>query len=365
MSNAVSAAASGTSRGSIEERLRAELGSPTASITVAQRSPVGAGAFRIGWLGSPNPANETERLVAQLRKRAWAEQVALRPPNIYVRVSTGTLRDWVVESFHAPSLVEPGSERKTLRVSVQRPDRWAESDLNAARAVSVAHSLAALLESRGFEVETELRTSTAESSANAAARLSIDGLPEHRELHVGGVEVGYGALRAKYGGALCDEDVLQDLTLRGRWQSLASAHDVQGWSKAALAFVLLRSEVARHVRLNDASLGADVDDFNLVYAAVVERPTLRAESAAAEVTEDTVRGLALLLDGLGQASLRGALELEPALVTRQLRALARQATVATQTLASDDALWGALRRGMARALELLGVAPLSANKNRR
>ncbi|MGH2804206.1 MAG: hypothetical protein ACRDL4_14335, partial [Thermoleophilaceae bacterium] len=79
----------GPVQGQVLARLR-EYVAGELEASIAPRSPLGPHAVRVS--ASPDACDALARVLAS---RSWVDAVAVRPPAVYVRVTTAALRSWV------------------------------------------------------------------------------------------------------------------------------------------------------------------------------------------------------------------------------------------------------------------------------
>ncbi|KWF00505.1 hypothetical protein WL80_02615 [Burkholderia ubonensis] len=354
---------------------------------ISERSPVGMHALRLTPIAEPGAlaADSCRSLASWLDGRAWVDELAVRPPNVYVRVGVDTLRRWVVAGYANAGDAErrvAAAKRVTLHVGAE-----ATADtmtLEHFRAIATCRSLVELLKTAGFDAAL-----APQRPEHPAPRLRVEIVPQPfadesgagtpAALQIGGVDVVHGPLRARFGGAVNASDLMQCLTQRRREadegeHAPVGVADRTGYAEAALRFILLRITPARHMRLDDARLAGEAASFDAVLsalelarahapgepdAACTGGAPLQATHAAGSAGDTAIRELAIALGDLERIALRAASELDPALVTRYLRALAECCHTARPHLAGADPLWQASRVALERALVLAGLGTLA------
>jgi hypothetical protein len=369
--------------GPVQARVLAKLGDYAEcdfATSIAERSPLGSRVIRIQPAPGPSgiPAVACQDLAQWLAKQPWTEATTARPTHVYIRVSTNALRSWV-----AASLVDsgPASPRERGRQAVVRladsavpPPR----PLDLFREAVVGRAIAALLTLSGDEVVLDPVTPTRSDTAAQALRgmgsivvhldgASATGGADVVRASVGCVDVPHGPLRARHGGAVSADDLLDEIRegeAQRRGQDLSDLVQARSdeYAEALLAFILLRTERARHIQLDEGKLRVESAAFDSVLTARGIAGTFTgplgisaATPAGAEGDERALRDLAIELDLLFPVAARAASGLEPALLTRYVRSLAAQALAARSHLPATDPLWPAIGRAIDLALAWIGI----------
>jgi hypothetical protein len=284
--------------GPVQAALSARLaaaGLGDVEVGLAERSPLGGPAFRLRLsahedLGrdrvamppdrAPERVGATQFLAGDVERWAEVERVAVRPPHLYVRLSTDALHRWALGPL--PDRVVTGRV-----VGYRLPVIIAGRSLDAVRLRAVATALVRLGEARGDRAVIVERNDPADADT----------------LVVGPVEVPHGPLRARHGGSVDADDLMADL------------HARRGDGAAAIVrFALLRTRAARRLRLDDGRLQAAADQWAEVHAApagrfdepAVRRLALELERVPATLAHAARRADPSLLAGL-MVSLAGAL----------------------------------------------------------
>lgn len=319
---------------------------------IAEKSPLGPRALRIRPLGVDGHAAESCRqLGGWLEAQWWVEAVTARGHNVYLRVQTAALRTWVAASFAAgvPRVSHPEPRRPVV---VQYPEpRDAPCPLELAREHIAGRSLAALLAWSGFDV-------TAELAAAPTGVIVIDAV----RVRVGGIDLPHGPLRTRLGASVSAHDLVREIR-----RSLPTWCPYTTWTwsdtdaRALMAFVLLRTELGHHVLLDDARLGTEAAAFVSVLSALHRDEPLSAPTAP-DGGDRVVRELAIELDLFPRVALRATEQLEPAFLTRYLRALAARLQGAGAYLAPGDPLRRVAEVAIDETLALLAVTVDGRNR---
>jgi hypothetical protein len=314
--------------------------------SIAPRSPLGPRAVRVQLREAPDaPSPEAWKALASvLKDQWWVDAVAPRAQHVYLRVTTGALRTWVAAGT-GPVMGDEGRGR-SVRVWLRERD---PGSLGGRRQAAVGRSVAALLASRGFETSV---VTGRPAAPDGGQLVPVD---------LGEVDVRHGPLRARHGGSVNADDVLEEV--RGR---LASAPGVAGsgdlHAEAMLAFVLLRTQRTRRVQLADETLEREASAFASLLEARAIAHTRAAEPdetglgpVAGDGSEPAVRELATELDLLPGVAARAAETLEPALLIRFIRSVADRVQTAKTYLPATDALWPAAGEAIDVAMSLAGM----------
>jgi hypothetical protein len=319
--------------------------------SIAPRSPLGPRAVRVRLKGAPNGSSPDawRELARLLQEEPWVDAVAPRPQQLYVRVTSEALRSWVAAGLggERPARGDEGAGRPVV---VRLGGAVAPGTLDAFRRAAVARSVAALLRSRGFQVETE---TTAGEAAPVVVIVGEAPSPlGERVVHaqVGEVDVRHGALRARHGGSVSAGDVLGEIR-----DGLAPPGANEDYPDRLLAYLLLREPRARRVQLDDERLLREGVAFESVLEARAMADAPGGDGMAADGADQAVRALAAELDLLPAVAARAASELEPALLIRFVRSVGDRSHAARAHLPPADPLWPAAGEAIDAALALAGL----------
>jgi hypothetical protein len=329
------------------------------STSIAPRSPLGPRAVRVQLKGAANGSSPDawQELARLLEEEPWVDAVAPRRQQLYLRVTSEALRSWVADGLggERPAGGDEGAGRPVV---VRLGGAAASGSLGAFRCAAAARSVAALLRSRGFQLEAD--TTGDDDSAMAAvgggAPIVVVGEAPgplgERVVHaeVGEVDVRHGALRARHGGSVSAEDVLGEIRA-----GLAPAGAGEDYAERLLAFLLLREPRARRVQLDDERLLREAVAFESVLGARAAASGREPGDPPAGGADQAARELAAELDLLPVVAARAASDLEPALLVRFVRAVAERAHAAGAHLGPDDPLWPATAEAIDAALGLTGL----------
>ncbi len=367
---------------------------------VAQRSPAGPWAIKV------HAPNRVPTCAALLQVEPWVDNVAVRPQHLYVRVTAERLIAWVVEAFAPGAAAEgsgpvEGSEGRGRTVLVRAADVDALAaagvprSLRTFRETAVARSVAAMLRSRGFEVQLELLPPGRETyddvwaAAPGSATHTLvvgSGVPmpsevERRDhvvqLPVGEVDVRHGPLRARNGGSLSADDVVDEVVrgVPGELRELleaapssggvASPEDaLEAYGEAVLTLLLLATPRARRIQLDDSAVTREAETYRCLVTMPVQAPEADGEGAVraprGAAAAEAARDLAAELDLIATNAGRGAAALDPALIARSLRSLAERGEqlALAGTVPPEHELWEAARGAVGVTLGLAGSAPV-------
>jgi hypothetical protein len=304
------------------------------TVTVSDRSPVGARALRIH--------QAPPEVLRWLADQPWVAAVASRPPHAYVSVTTEALRYWVASGLCRPTAGPSPAGLVSATTDPTTPTQFREA--------AVGRSVAALL------ATTSPTTSPAPGTAGIRTFV-VGGGPIPRDtpavhLPVGPVDIPFGPLPTRHGGSVTAADLLDEAGRR--------ADDAD--PAVLLAFVMVRTERSRRLPLDDGKLDREAAAFHALRAA---RDLAQARGGPAGVTaaavpaspaaDRAVRALAQELDALPELVSRAAKALEPALILRYAGTLATRVSAARTHLPNDDPLWPVAARAVRHAYTLAGL----------
>jgi hypothetical protein len=292
------------------------------TVTVSDRSPVGARALRIHQV-----SHEVLRWMA---RQPWVAAVTSRGPHVYVSVTTDALRCWVASGLSL-SLAGPSPARLVAATAdLTTPTRFREA--------AVGRSVAALL-----------ATGTADTRTFVVGSAPIPRDTPAVHLAVGHVDIPFGPLPTRHGGSVTAGDLLEEAGRRADGTDPAPL----------LAFVMARTERARRLRLDDDKIDREAAAFRALRAAR-DIAEARGEppggaTPASPAAERAVRALAQELDALPELVSRAAKALEPALILRYACTLATRVSAARTHLPSDDPLWPVAAFALSHTYTLAGL----------
>lgn len=376
------------------------------AVGFAPRSPLGPHAIKIliGEQGGET-ATRCREFARWLDRQAWVEAVAPRPPNVYLRLPTDTIRDFVVSAYTEPASPPGESGEGCGHIGIVRSPAPSgqRARLAEERARVLASAAAALLVARGFAVVHDHVPVAAEPSESTPAwaradaeRLARD--PGGRVIHifpreeasgpsghpmaaafgttgwagrleimaVGPVDVPNGPLRARHGGMLYAGDLHSELRA---WVAAWCRPGPQGtreadfdewrehYATALLRLILLRTERTGHITLEAPKLRTE---HAAAFAALMEARLLADEAPAAEPggapePNRALRALLLHLDALPAAVARSATRLEPAYLIRYGDGLADRARACRGQLPPGDPVWSASGAAIDRVCALTAI----------
>ncbi|MBB2487892.1 hypothetical protein H5407_21875 [Mitsuaria sp. WAJ17] len=290
----------------------------------AQRSPLGALALKLRPVNADPASRDCQRLVDWLQQAAWVEQLALRPPNVYVRPDATVAGEWVQAGM---------AERwRNLRVCLpEDASCGAELDVRHPSLQQLRHDVVAIAWQRLCRAL---------------------GQPDRPTPAVEGLDVPQGTLRARAGGSVDVQDLL--CALQGLEQS-SGGTPAQG--PAALRFFLLRWPRGQRVLLTDARLA----ESQRALASLS-----RDDSGAPDVEPDGPtaarrRGeLAAIVDQLDAALLRALEQQDACPLLRHTLQVAEALRDAHAQLAADSGLRQAAHQAIFAGLYLCGLEKLSS-----
>jgi hypothetical protein len=292
-------------------------------VGLAERSPFAGPALRVRVGAVGDPAAVARWLAAQAEVGA----VAVRPPQVYVDLTTAALRRWAVAPVD-DGAVSFGSSSASLVHGVPPADDaglrgpTAETgSLDAFRVRAVAAARARLDEAHG---------------ATAAVVERPGGGPC---AEVGAVEVPHGPLRARHGGSVVVEDLLADLPGDGPAEA-----------GALLRVVMLRTRAGRRLRLDDARLAVGAADGLALWAA------LAADDADPDnggpAPDPVARTLIIELERVPGARIQAGRRADPALLVGAARSL----TAALARVPTGDPLRAVATAALGELARLAGIA---------
>lgn len=354
----------------------------TLSISVAERSPLGARAIRIRPDDSNGSAGELcAKLVRWLEGRPSVEAVMARPPNVYVRITTDALCSWVSESLSECGL-QSGQEGEGLFAVVRFNEAEANSSmLDQFRRASVGRAIAAMIAARGCRVHIESASDGDKTTRGLGNQGESDGIEvdvwrghaaqsDNHEIvraPVAGVDLPHGPMRARHGGAVTVADLIRDI----RKSQINGQQDVRNTDlnptgevhqDAVLAFVLFRTERTRRIQLDDAKLCGEVRNFEAIRSARRFIESCRensapenSEPAKGNCDQERIRELASEIDLLFCVMARAVSELEPAIIARYVRTLAQRVEAARPQMFPNHPLWSAAGNAIDIALAQIGI----------
>jgi len=350
--------------------------------TIAERSPLGPRAVRLHVaVNEPQRSSAAcDALATWLKGQPWADGIVVRPPNVYVRIGTDALHHWVADEFFDPHVlyethVDMDEHTTIIHLGILNNDR--QMSLDSFRRLTVGGSIAMLLTLMGHAVAIEpISHSDKETQApplidiEMMARIDAhqDNISTNRlKVAVEGVDIRHGPLRARFGGGVSADDLMHSLMNHPlEWAQESDTTLVRHWyGQAALRFVMLRTERARRVQLDDVKWASEVASFDTVLAAwriawTHSEAGLTSSSQMAQTVmsvkeNSALRDVAAELDQLAHVAVRATSELEPALLMRYLRALAECTHAAQPYIEPADPLWRAIHRAFDTALEWVGI----------
>jgi len=339
--------------GPVQRRLLQLLGERSPGLemktSLATRSTLGPGTIALRPLSEAEDS-ELDDLAAWLGAQPGVEQVARKQSQLHVRLALDVLRVWFCDGWQEEL---PGERRA---VSVAIPEAASPCSLGAARKASVAGSIAALLGDR-HEVEV---------IASADEHVWVDGAggspePGPQRVDVAEVDLRHDRLRARHGGAVTLEDLLDDI--RDDFIALEGRKRSDGFAEALVS--CLTTQVPRRRRLGVDNEGvsqklSELDEIEAARALAEEK----GESVSPEIfdlspqAEDRIRTLIRLLEAALSARSAARTQLDPAPVSRLLRPLAQAIEAAREDLRDGDPLWPAAAAILEGALA--SVAPAAA-----
>lgn len=336
--------------GPVQRRLLQLLGERSTGFrmmtSLATRSTLGPGTIALRPLGEVEDS-ELDDLAAWLGAQPGVEEVARKKSQLHVRLALDVLRVWFCDGWQEEL---PGEPRA---VSVAIPEAASPCSLAAARRASVGHSIAALL---GERHEVEVTASADEHVWVDGAEESPDSGPQ--QVDVAEVDLRHDRLRARHGGAVTLEDLLDDIrddaiALEGRKRS-------DGFAEALVSCLMTQSPRKRRLGVDNEAVSqklAELDEIEATKALAEEK----GEAVSPEIldlppqAEDRIRTLIRLLEAAMSARSAARRQLDPALVNRLLRPLAQAIEAARDDLRDGDPLWRASAATLDNALR--SVAP--------
>lgn len=305
------------------QRLLAAAPLPVLPPQSAPRSPLGAHALRLRPARAERAAADCESLAGWLQSCAWVEQLALRPPHVYLRPQASAAGEWVQAGM---------AER--LRLLRSRLDTAAAPEDGRPGTRSLHQ----------FRIETV---------ATAWQRLCVAlGRPALPPPAVEGLDVPQGTLRARAGGSVSLQDVISALqALMRDWPGGAPG------ASLALRFFLLRWPRGQRVLLTDARLAESQRALALLCRDAGEPPSVVSGGAAAARRRGE---LAATVDQLDAALQRALEQQDPCPLLRHVLQVAEALDDAHPVLAADDGMRQAAGQAIAAGLDLCGLADLPA-----
>jgi hypothetical protein len=293
---------------------------------VAPRSPLGDHALRVRPAQEENSALACQQLAAWLEPRPWVEQLALRPPHVYVRLSTNVAEAWVQAGM---------TERQ----------QW----LHAASTASLNGAPAACCANPKQPLQQLRQDAVQETWQRLCEVLGVtEGPPPLAE----GVDIPQGTLRARSGGSVGVQDVLTALQASmTHWGTRAPS------AEAALRFLLLRAPRGQRVPLTDARL-ADSQRALARLRGVCDMSTIPVVAPAGTALRRSE--LAALLDQFDAVLLRAWDQQDACPLLRHVQQIVEALDAAHGLMAASGGLRQAARQGIAACLDLCGLTELHA-----
>jgi len=352
----------GPARRRLSALLEAEFG-PGFVLSISERSPVGPHAIQIqpDFTQNDRTAGGLDDVRSYLSAQRWVRAAVQRADRIYTQLDAQTLLYWILNEgcpFEDALRQEGDSNSKCTRSDILT------KSLSACRLLIVRRALTYLLRAH------QLRATISSASAireEDGGELSIVFLtespvlstkePDKVSIRVGGVDVPKGTLRARYGGDVSAYDLLREIERRLERKESEAAR--AGWlygplvstiAPIALSYAMLREPCGSRVCADEARL----QDAALVACSVITAGAVMADGPSASDV-DAIYNLAMEMELLPTASARAASRLEPFILIRQLRSLARSAHVASSSLGTVHPIRRIIRSTIAMSLDSLGL----------
>ncbi len=343
----------GANRGPLERQLLALLeqgsGKRGFSTGLAARSSLGPCVLTVrqGSPGEPDGAlAEAERWLAG---QSEVEEVAAKNAHLHVRVTTAALRSWLCDA-HAGSGVATADPPVSTRVAVPREGRPCE--LSCFRRIAVGQAVGPALSANGVEATV---ASYDGDAVLVEATPTTDTAGGERMVEVAPVDARHDRLRARHGGVVTLEDLLDDLEgdeAAKRWG--------EDYPRALLHFLMTGVPRQQRMQLDDQGFRRRQAQLDEILAA---RELAHASGKAAEAgppsfagqDDDCVRELIARVESVDGMVGRTARQLDPAPLNRLAGFLARAVAGAENALPDGDPLWKASATALDRVLRVLNA----------
>jgi hypothetical protein len=352
MEGAVATDAVRPSRGPIQRRLLAllEEGSGRSFVTgLAARSSLGPCILTVRQASPGDPEGGLAEAERWLAGRSEVEEVAAKNAHLHVRVSTAALRSWLCEAY-ADSGVATSEAQVSTRVAVPREHH--PCSLSCFRRIAVGNAVVPALSANGVAATV---TSYDGEDVRVAATRPADVASDERMIEVAQVDARHDRLRARHGGVVTVDDLVDDLE-----RNAAVKQWGDGYPRALLHFLMTGVPRQQRLPLDDQGFRRRQSQLDEILAA---RELASAGGTAAvsdspppaAQEDDCVRELIARVESVDGMVGRTAHQLDPAPLNRLAGFLARAVAGAESALPAGDPLWAASATALDRVLQVLNA----------
>jgi hypothetical protein len=353
MEAAVATDAVGPTRGPIQRRLLALIeegaGRWSFATGLAARSSLGPCILTLRQESPGEPDGSLAEAERWLAAQPEVEEVAAKNAHLHVRVTTAVLRSWLSDAY-ADSRGATTEARVSTQVAVPREGR--PCSLSCFRRIAVGYAVGPALSANGVEATV---TSYDGDDVRVAAAAPTDAAGGERMVEVAQVDARHDRLRARHGGVVTLEDLLDDLE-----GDAAAQRRGEGYPRALLHFLMTGVPRQKRMPLDDQGFRRRQAELDEVLAA---RELARAGGSAAGAgspspaaeDDDCVRELIAGVESVDGMVGRTAHQLDPAPLNRLAGILARAVAGAESALPAGDPLWAASATALDRVLRVLNA----------
>ncbi|HEY2716613.1 MAG TPA: hypothetical protein VGI73_10395 [Solirubrobacterales bacterium] len=337
------------SRGPIQRRLLALLeegvGSRSFATGLASRSSLGPCILTVRQHSPGEPDGGLAEAERWLAAQPEVEEVAAKNAHLHVRVTTAALRSWLSDAY-ADSGGATTEARVSTQVAVPREGR--PCSLSCFRRIAVGYAVGPALSANG--VAATVTSYDGEDVRVAAAATDAGG---ERMVEVAEVDARHDRLRARHGGVVTVEDLLDDLegdAATQRWG--------ESYPRALLHFLMTGVPRQKRMPLDDQGFRrreAELDEILAARELARAGGSAGADSSSQAEDDDCVRELIAGVESVDGMVGRTAHQLDPAPLNRLAGSMAQAVAGAESALQAGDPLWEASANALDRVLRVLNA----------